>query len=59
VFWLAGYKLTDAAVAAILNETASVFILLLAWLWLGERPGRKGLAGVALAFSGVGCMLLI
>jgi drug/metabolite transporter (DMT)-like permease len=59
VFWLAGYKLTDAAVAAILNETASVFILLLAWFWLGERPGRKGLAGVALAFSGVACMLLL
>lgn len=59
LFWLAGYKLTAASVAAILNETASVFILLLAWLWLGEQPGRRGLVGVALTFSGVTCMLTV
>lgn len=58
VFWLAGYKLTAASVAAILNETASIFILLLAWLWLGERPGGRGLTGVSLAMLGVACMLL-
>lgn len=55
--WLAGYQRIDAAVAAILNETASVFILLLAWFWLGERPGRREWAGVALTFGGVACML--
>jgi len=57
VFWLGGYKYTSAPVAAILNETASIFILLLAWLWLGERPGWRGVAGVALALSGVALML--
>lgn len=57
VFWLGGYKYTQASVAAILNETSSVFIVLLAWLWLGERMGPRGLAGVALALAGVGCML--
>ncbi len=57
VFWLGGYKYTQASVAAILNETSSVFILLLAWLWLGERMGPRGLAGVALALAGVACML--
>ncbi len=58
VLWLAGYKFTSASVAAILNESASVFILLLAWLWLKEPLSRRALAGVALTLSGVGCMLL-
>jgi drug/metabolite transporter (DMT)-like permease len=58
LLWLAGYKFTQASVAAILNETASIFILLLAWLWLREPLGRRGAAGVALTLSGVGLMLL-
>lgn len=58
VFWLGGYKYTSAPVAAILNETASVFIMMLAWIWLGERPGGRGLIGVALALSGVAMMLV-
>jgi len=57
VLWLAGYKFTSASVAAILNETASVFILLLAWLWLKEPLTRRGLVGVALTLSGVSFML--
>lgn len=58
ILWLAGYKYTQASVAAILNETASVFILLLAWLWLHEPLGRRGAAGVALTLSGVALMLV-
>jgi len=58
VFWLGGYKFTSASVAAILNESASVFILLLAWAWLNEPLTRRALAGVALTVSGVACMLL-
>lgn len=57
VFWLGGYKYTSAAVAAILNETASVFILLLAWVWLGERPSARALGGVGLALGGVALIL--
>jgi drug/metabolite transporter (DMT)-like permease len=57
VFWLAGYKFTSASVAAILNETASVFIILLAWLWLKEPPARRALIGVGLTLSGVSFML--
>lgn len=57
VLWLAGYKFTSASVAAILNETASVFILLLAWLFLKEPLTRRGLTGVALTLSGVSFML--
>lgn len=57
LLWLAGYKFTQASVAAILNETASVFILLLAWIWLKEPLHRRALAGVGLTLSGVSCML--
>lgn len=58
LFWLAGYKYTSASVASILNETASIFILLLAWLLLKEPLGRRKLVGVACTFGGVGVMLL-
>lgn len=57
ILWLAGYKYTQASVAAILNETASVFILLLAALWLKERLTRRGMAGVVLTLGGVAVML--
>jgi drug/metabolite transporter (DMT)-like permease len=57
VLWLAGYKFTSASVAAILNETASVFILLLAWLWLKEPLRRHAVIGVGLTLSGVSFML--
>ena len=57
VLWLAGYKFTQASVAAILNETASIFILLLAAFWLKEPLTRRALTGVGLTISGVSCML--
>lgn len=57
ILWLAGYKYTQASVAAILNETASVFILLLAAFWLKERLTRRGVAGVVLTLGGVAVML--
>jgi len=59
ILWLAGYKYTLASVAAILNETASVFILLLAWAWLKEPLTRRALAGVGLTLTGVSCMLWV
>ncbi|MGE4071751.1 MAG: DMT family transporter [Lysobacterales bacterium] len=58
LFWLAGYKYTSASVASILNETASIFILLFAWAWLTEPLGRRKLIGVAFTFGGVGVMLM-
>ncbi len=57
LLWLAGYKYTSASVAAILNETASVFIVLLAWIMLREPLGRRRLVGIAFTLSGVVCML--
>jgi drug/metabolite transporter (DMT)-like permease len=57
LLWLAGYKFALASVAAVLNETASIFILLLATLWLGEPLTRRAVLGVTLTFGGV-CVML-
>ena len=57
VLWLAGYKYTKASVAAILNETSSIFIVLLAWLFLHEGMSLRKLVGVACTLSGVAFML--
>ena len=57
ILWLAGYKYTLASIAAVLNETASVFILVLAAWWLEEPLTRRGIAGVMLTLAGVCCML--
>lgn len=58
LLWLGGYKYTTASVASILNETASIFILLFAWAFLREPLGPRKLVGVAFTFGGVGVMLL-
>jgi len=51
-FWLAGMRLTTASVAGSLNQLSTIFIFVLAALFLKEKPtGRKVLA-VALAFTG-------
>lgn len=57
LLWLAGYKYTKASVAAILNESASIFIVLLAWLFLHEGMSARKLAGVSCTLSGVACLL--
>jgi drug/metabolite transporter (DMT)-like permease len=53
LLWLAGYKYTQASVAAVLNEMAAVFILALAALFLGDRLRPAQLAGSAVAAAGV------
>jgi drug/metabolite transporter (DMT)-like permease len=58
LLWLAGYKYTSASVAAILNETASVFIVLLAWVFLGERLTRRKMIGIGCTLGGVALMLV-
>ncbi len=57
MLWLAGYKYTDASIASVLNETASVFIILFAWLILKEELSRRKVIGVTLTFAGVVLML--
>jgi len=57
MLWLAGYKYAPASVASVLNETASIFIVLLAWLMLREPLNRRRISGVITTFSGVVLMI--
>lgn len=53
VFLFYGLPLTSAASAGILTSSVPAVTALLAWGLLGERPGRRGLAGVLLTALGV------
>ena len=53
IFWLAGFKYADASVASVLNETANIFIVLMAWLFLKEEMTKRKVAGAGLTFLGV------
>lgn len=59
VLWMAAYKYTMASVASVLGETASIFIVLLAWIWLKEPLTRRAIIGVMLTFGGVCFMLWV
>ena len=59
ILWLAGYKLIDASVASVLNETSVAIIVFLAWLMLGEKINRRKLVGLGLTLGGVIIMMLV
>jgi len=58
MLWLAGYRLIPASEASIYNEAQGSFIVLFAWLFLGESMQARKLAGLALTLAGVLTMLL-
>ena len=43
----------STGLSSILNATTPLFGALVAWLWLGDRPGRERIAGLLLGFAGV------
>jgi len=53
LFWLGGFKYADASVASVLNETANIFIVLMAWLFLHEGISKRKIAGATMTFLGV------
>lgn len=53
LMWLAGYKLTTASVASVLNESTSAFIVLFAWLILKEPLSIRKIVGLSLTLGGV------
>jgi drug/metabolite transporter (DMT)-like permease len=59
LLWLGGYRLLPASEASIYNEAQASFIVLFAWLILGERISARKLAGLALTVAGVVVMLLV
>lgn len=52
LFWIAGFKYLTAGRAAIYNQMSTVFIILLAWIFLKEPMTPRKIAGVALAIAG-------
>ena len=52
IFWLAGYKYTLAGRAAIYNQLSTVFIIILARVFLKEPMTSKKMIGVSLAIFG-------
>lgn len=53
VIWLGGMKYTQASVASVLNQTSSVFVFVLAVIFLREPVNVKRVIGIMLAFAGV------
>jgi drug/metabolite transporter (DMT)-like permease len=53
VFWVAGTKYSTASVAAILNQTSTVFIVLLAFFLLKERLGPSKIVACVVGLAGV------
>ena len=52
IFWLAGYKYTLAGRAAIYNQLSTVFIIILARVFLKEPMTSNKIVGVSLAIFG-------
>lgn len=52
LFWLGGMKLTQASIASALNQTNSVFIVILAAIWLKEPLNARRIIGIIIAFLG-------
>lgn len=50
--WVAAFRMTDVASAAVLNQTSTVFIVILAALWLKEPFTRRRLLATLLAAAG-------
>jgi drug/metabolite transporter (DMT)-like permease len=58
VIWVMGFKHTAAGVAGVLNQTSSIFVLILAALFLRERVTARKLVAIVLAFAGAVIVIL-
>ena len=56
--WIQGYRLLDASLASILNQTSTFFILVLAYWFLGEKLNASKVLGALVAFGGVAIVVL-
>ena len=56
--WLGGFKYSQAGISALLNQTSTVLIILLAAIVLKEPLTRVKLLAVGMAFAGAAIVLL-
>jgi drug/metabolite transporter (DMT)-like permease len=56
--WIQGYRLLEASVASILNQTSTFFILGLAYWFLGEKLNCTKVLGALISFGGVAIVVL-
>ena len=52
IVWILGMKYSYASLAAVLNQTSTIFTVLLGWLFLRERVTVRKTCAVVLAFGG-------
>ena len=53
IAWIAGMKYTLTGIAAIFNQSSTIFILLFATLFLREPVTRRKVLAAALAVAGI------
>jgi len=53
IFWIAGMKYTQAGIAAILNQTSSIHIIIMATIFLKEPLTRRKVIAAVLAAIGI------
>jgi len=58
ILWVAGYKYLQASVAALLNQTSTIFTLIFAILFLQEKLTRSKVIAICLAMSGAALITL-
>jgi drug/metabolite transporter (DMT)-like permease len=58
IFWVGGFKYTKASIAAVLNQTSTIFALIMATLILKEPFTKRKMTAAVLAFAGVAVVTL-
>lgn len=58
LMWLTGFKYADASVAAILNQTSTIWVIVLSAMFLREPLTLHRIIGVLIAFSGLAMIAL-
>jgi len=53
IFWIAGMKYTKVGIAAILNQSSTIYVLVLAAIFLKEPFTRRKLAASVIAIAGI------
>jgi len=58
LLWILGFKYAEAGTAGVLNQTANIFVLILAWMFLHEPLGWRRVVAITLGFAGAVLVVL-